>query len=254
MTDPRNYILVLLEEYKSLRDESKQASINMFTALQWGAAVLGVIIAAAFTQWGKQDAVVLLTFYLVVPILSATAMFLLLGEATRFKRVGDYICLIEQKASLVLDEFKTINNIERNWQRIETDLLDSLQMSHSELDLSDPLAWEQWLRVMRSKRTTEGHIGWIYKIRLGFFLLLMVLSFAIATYYALTRPRFLPDSWRSNIRQIMPEPYIKVLILLGISLTFILTTGLLAYQYGKRLDTNTKAFRRNLFSSSKPPQ
>lgn len=34
MEDPRNYLLVLMEEYKSLRDESRQISINMFTALQ----------------------------------------------------------------------------------------------------------------------------------------------------------------------------------------------------------------------------
>jgi len=44
-----HYLSILAEEYKSLRDESKQASINMFAALRWGAAVLGVVIAAGFT-------------------------------------------------------------------------------------------------------------------------------------------------------------------------------------------------------------
>lgn len=35
MDDVKQYLSLLAEEYKSLRDESKQASINMFAALRW---------------------------------------------------------------------------------------------------------------------------------------------------------------------------------------------------------------------------
>lgn len=31
----KTYIALVTEEYKTLRDESKQASINMWTAMQW---------------------------------------------------------------------------------------------------------------------------------------------------------------------------------------------------------------------------
>ncbi len=242
MEDPRNYLLVLIEEYKSLRDESKQISINMFTALQWGAALLGVIIAAAFTQWGKQDAVVLLTFYIIVPMLSAMAMFLWLGEAERFKRVGDYICLVEQKAGMILDEFKQRNNIETTWsQEIIIELEDSIKLSHSSLDLSDPLAWEQWLKNMKGK---EGHRPWIYKIRLLSFLVLMCISFIIAVYYTIIHPNFLPVTWQQTIKQWTPKADVKIMILFITSLVMIAATFIIAIIFGGKLNVTTKAFRR----------
>ncbi len=246
MDDPKNYLFALVEEYKSLRDESKQASINMFAAFQWGAAVLGVIIAAAFTQWGKQDAVVLLTFYLIVPILSAMTLFLWLGEATRFRRVGDYICLLEQKAGIILNDFKQHNNVENIWSANVTKIEDSLKMPHSELDLSDPLVWEQWLRDMKDKSPTTGHIEWIYKIRFGFFILLMVVSFMIATYYASIHPRFLLIPVRKAVKDLMPDTNTKLIILLVMSLIFILVVFVIAYRFAKKLTSDTETFRRNI--------
>lgn len=244
MDDAKQYLSILAEEYKSLRDESKQASINMFAALRWGAAVLGVVIAAGFTQWNKQHAVVLLTFYIVIPFLSAMTMFLWLGEAARFKRVGDYICLIEQKAGMILDVFKQQYGVKEKWVGLQKQIEEKIAISHSSLDLSDPLAWEQWLKDMKGKGATEGHLAWIYKIRLAFFPLLMFFSFLTGTYYLLTHPRFVP-SWLAPFGSFIPEAKNNALILLLLSILIIFTTTLMAFVIGRRLDVKTEPIIRN---------
>lgn len=244
MDNIKQYLSILAEEYKSLRDESKQASINMFDALRWGAAVLGVVIAAGFTQWNKQHAVVLLTFYIVIPVLSAMAMFLWLGEAARFKRVGDYICLIEQKAGMILDVFKQQNAVKEKWGALQKQIEEKIAISHSSLDLSDPLAWEQWLKDMKGKGPTEGHLAWLYKIRIAFFPLLMLFSFLTGTYYVLTHPRFVP-SWLEQFRSFIPEAKNNAVILLLLSIIIIFATTLMAFVIGRRLDVKTEPIIRN---------
>lgn len=175
-------------------------------------------------------------------MLCAVAMFLWLGEAERFKRVGDYICLIEQKAGMMLEEFKIQNKIEDEWSHyIVNELEKSINLSHSSLDLSDPLAWEQWLKNMKGK---EGHRPWIYIFRLASFLMLMCVSFLIAVYYTIIHPQFLPDAWREPVKHLIPEPHIKILILFISSFVMISATVLIAYIHGKKFDVTTNAFRR----------
>lgn len=247
MDDAKQYLSILAEEYKSLRDESKQASINMFAALRWGAAVLGVVIAAGFTQWNRQHAVVLLTFYVVIPLLSAMAMFLWLGEAARFKRVGDYICLIEQKAGMLLDIFKQQYAVKERWAPLQKQIEDKIAISPSSLDLSDPLAWEQWLKDMKGKGTigtTEGHLAWIYKIRLAFFPMIMLFSFFTGTYYVLTHPRFVP-SWLAAFVNFIPEAKTRAVILLILSIMIISVTTLMAFVIGRKLDVKTEPIIRD---------
>lgn len=247
MDNVKQYLSILAEEYKSLRDEVKQASINMFAALRWGAAVLGVVIAAGFTQWNKQHAVVLLIFYIVIPLLSAMAMFLWLGEAARFKRVGDYICFIEQKAGMIIDVFKQQYAVKEKWLPLQKQIEENIAISHSSLDLSDPLAWEQWLKDMKGKGgtgSTEGHLAWIYKIRLAFFPLLMLFSFLTGTYYVLTHPRFVP-SWLAPFGSFIPEAKTNAVILLLLSIIIIFITTLMAFVIGRRLDVKTKPIIRN---------
>jgi len=244
MDDIKLYLSMLAEEYKSLREESKQASINMFAALRWGAAVIGVVIAAGFTQWNKQHAVVFLIFYIVIPILSAMTMFLWIGEAIRFKRVGDYICLIEQKVGMIFDEFKCKYAIKKKWVVLQEQIENNIAISHSSLDLSDPLAWEQWLKDMKGGGITEGHLAWVYKIRLAFFPLLMFFSFSTGTYYCLTHPRFIPK-WLTPVVSFVTKTKNNVGILILLSLLIILTATLIIIVIGRKLDVKTNPIVRN---------
>jgi len=176
------YLRNAIEEYKTLRDESKQASINMYSALQWGSAIVGVLFSAGFTQWKTHDAVVLAVFCIIVPTACAMSMFLWLGEAMRFKRVGDYICLIEAKVSQ-LCRYPDPDD----WVRSQRVLEGRLGLPESALDLAQPLVWERWLRDTRGRGGTAGHLELVYIIRLGLFPALAGLALAIGTLYSLVR-------------------------------------------------------------------
>ena len=103
------YLSLVIEEYKSLRQESIQSNINMFTTLRWGIAIIGVLFVAGFANWNQEHAVVLLVFYILIPAFSTMTMLYWIGEIIRFKRVGDYICFIEQKTGMIFDELKKID-------------------------------------------------------------------------------------------------------------------------------------------------
>ena len=242
----REYLLLLAEEYKSLRDESKQVSINMFAALRWGAAVVGVVIAAGFTQWNEEPAVVLLIFYVVVPVLSVMSMFLWIGEAVRFKRVGDYICFIEQKAGMILDEFKSRTGIREKWEKVQREMEENLLINHTVLDMSDPLVWEQWLRDMKGKKgksATEGHVSWIYRIRLSFFPLAMVFSFLTATYYVFAHPTLVPPLLQP-LERFMPDTRTGVLLLMVVWFVIFISTMEFMRRVARKLDINTNSIIR----------
>lgn len=242
--DLKGYLSILAEEYKSLRDESKQANANMFAGLRWGPAVLGIVIAGAFTQWNKEHAVVLLTFFILVPLLSAMTMFLWLGEAARFKRVGDFICLIEQKVGLVLDEFKHQSGLKEKWATFQAQMEDSISISSSSLDLSDPIVWEQWLRGMKGKNLAVGHLAWVYIVRLLFFVILMVFSFLTGSYYVLTHPKLIP-AWLTPLQGLVPDSRTKVALLMVLSFMMIAIATSIAYWIGRQLKTEARSIQRD---------
>lgn len=188
------YWSMVAEEYKTLRDESKQASINMYSAMQWGATFVGVAMAAGFSQWGKSAGVIAAVFLLLVPLLSAIAMVLWLGEAIRFKRVGDYISMLEQKFGLLFDASADQHPLNTEWSLIQRELEKRLNLVESPLLLYDPLGWEQWLRNTRRERKgslileTSGHQTLIYLLRLAFFPLVMIFSYVIGADYVRSHP------------------------------------------------------------------
>ena len=189
----RTYVALASEEYKTLRDESKQASINMWTAMQWGSALVGITIGVGLSQWNAPNPATALAFDVVVPTFSALTMAFWLGEAARFKRVGDYLCLIEQKLSLLLDEHHLIPEVLRTrWPQLQRDAELALHLRrtdtlfHEELILRDPLSWEQWLRRRKGRSVIDGHLSKLYAIRLGFFLVLSWGSWVFGLLYTFT--------------------------------------------------------------------
>jgi len=152
--------------------------------------------------------------------------------------------LIEQKAGMILDVFKQQYFPKEKWAHLQEQIEDKIAISHSSLDLSDPLAWEQWLKDRKGKGATEGHLAWIYKIRLAFFPLLMLFSFLTGTYYLLTHPRFVP-SWLAPFGSFIPDTKTNALILLLLSIIIIFATTLMAFVIGRRLDVKTEPIIRN---------
>lgn len=196
MTDEtKAYLTAMLEEYKTLRDESKQASINMFAALQLGAGFVAVALAAAFTQWGKSAAIAVVVFMVLVPLLAAFSMFIWLGEAIRFRRVGDYLSFLEQKIGLLFETSGAVSpTMAEQLAVLQKEAESKLGFVPSPILMSDPLAWEQWLRNTRASGwkalvvETSGHQQLVYLTRLAFFPFIMLLSYGVGVYYVSRYP------------------------------------------------------------------
>jgi len=98
----RDYVTVALEEYKALRDESKQCGINILNCFSFGLAAIAVLSSGRFAVWDKNPIFSLVVFYGFIPIVIAFSTLIWLGEAFRFDRVGKYLCFIEIKLSLLI--------------------------------------------------------------------------------------------------------------------------------------------------------
>jgi len=180
----KNYIDVTLEEYKALRNESRQCSANIFTALYIGFGAIGILCAVGFPLLNGEKTVDsgLIIFGLFIPVIALGISFLILAEATRFKRVGDYICFIEIKLSSLFKEI-TEKNI-KNWTSCQKIIENKLLYPHVSIDLSEPLIWERWLRECPKKKfTLAGHLNWVYVLRIGLLAIISFLSFGTAVYY-----------------------------------------------------------------------
>ena len=190
----KNYIDITLEEYKSLRNESRQCSANTFTALYIGFGAIGILCAVGFPLLNGEKTVDsgLIIFGLFVPIIALGISFLILAEATRLKRVGDYICFIEIKLSSLFKEI-TEKNI-KNWTSCQKIIENKLLYPHVYIDLSEPLIWERWLRCSSADEcpkkifTLTGRSNWAYKLRIGLLLAISCLSFGIAAVYYMQIP------------------------------------------------------------------
>jgi hypothetical protein len=192
----KNYIDVTLEEYKALRNESRQCSANTFTVLYIGFVAIGVLFAAGFPLIsGEKTVIGLIIFGLFIPIIALGISFLILTEAIRLKRIGDYICFIEIKLSSLFKEI-TQKNI-KNWTSCQKIIENKLFFPHVSIDLSEPLIWERWLRCSsvdeypKKKFTLAGHLKWAYVLRIGLFAIISFLSFVIAAvhyYYMIITP------------------------------------------------------------------
>jgi hypothetical protein len=185
--DDKAYLSATLEEYKTLRDESKQASINMFAALQLGAGFVGVVLAAGITQWGRSAVISVAVFMVLVPLLATFSMFIWLGEAIRLKRAGDYLAFLEQKVGLLFSTSGAEPHLMKERVLIlQQEAAAKLGLMNSPIALIDPLGWEQWLRNARSRATifsTSGHQRLVYGVRLVFFPLITLVSYGIGLYY-----------------------------------------------------------------------
>lgn len=102
MDERRAYVDLLAEEFRSLATGVHLAARHTYTALQWGTAIVGIIVGAAISQWEKEDAVVELVFLVGVPVLVAAGMLFWVGELAGIRRIHEFMCVVEAKAELAL--------------------------------------------------------------------------------------------------------------------------------------------------------
>jgi hypothetical protein len=202
------YWALFQEEYRTVRDEAKQAEINTFTAFQWGATLIGV--AAGLTKWQESPATVIVSFGLLIPIFSVVSFYVWIGEAVRMKRAGDYLVMLELKAELLLKRpinsdslDMPIRTVVEEWTTLQRSTEDALRLVRSERPLVAPLHWERWLRETRPGlldiKTVSGHQSVTYAARLAFFPVMAVVSWFIARFYMYSHVYYLLVIYRVPI-------------------------------------------------------
>jgi hypothetical protein len=157
------YLNACLEEYKSIREESRQASINMIRTLSIGIGATTIAVIASFnifdkviTLSGYNLIIVLSIFCVILPFLIALITAFWLGELARFKRAGNYICFIETKVSMLLDEYYN-KKIKNKWEDIQNIIEKKLKVTNTISELGRPLQWEIWLRSFKKKQIKNNY-------------------------------------------------------------------------------------------------
>jgi len=147
-----DWLTVVMEEYKSLREESLTSMQTQQSALSLGTATLGAVLIAGFNLWDKHllPEVILLV---IAPFISYLVLIIWLGEVARMMRAGMFLAKIEEKVN---KEFS--NELEA-------------------------LSWENWLRKTQKDRKTPQLI-WNYESVILMFLAMSLFSIIIGTYKA----------------------------------------------------------------------
>jgi hypothetical protein len=166
----------------------------MWTAMQWTSIIIAALFGVGLNQWTTNAPTSLIVFGLLLPAFSFITMSFWLGEAVRLKRTGDYVYLLERKIEvLFLHERAIPEAIAEFWpkiQRVEEYRLNLASILGKEEvhGLSAPLAWETWLREGRRRSGLHAHLGWLYAVRLGFFLMVSTGSIVLAQFWLNDHP------------------------------------------------------------------
>lgn len=169
-----DHLNVMLEEYKTLREESLQTMRNRNTILSFGIAVLAALFHAGVTALTEQNTkdFAFIVFNPIIPVASMLILTIWLGEADRMARVGVYLSKLEIKinerlATLNPDRAITVN----------------------------PLWWENWLRTpaTNSAYNITPQLRYHYVAVLILFFSVAFSSLIISTWFINNVPEWARD-------------------------------------------------------------
>jgi hypothetical protein len=189
--DRDQYLALLAEEYRTLANSGNQADRHTYTALQWGTAVVGIVVSAAISQWGKHDRAVEMVFLCGIPAIVAGGMLYWIGELARMRRIYDFMCVIEVKAEAALKHSMPgatgtgwLESFASDWTANRRTLLAELELAVPVDIGSGPIEFERWLRRIRNSRASSN-LTWVFLVRFVLFPATTAASWTIGVYYAL---------------------------------------------------------------------
>ena len=88
---------ILLEEYKTLRQESLTAMNNRNRVLSFGLAAIGAIVTGGIYVYDSVDhlSISCLVFIIVIPAITSFILLMWLGEYERMQRAGKFLVELE---------------------------------------------------------------------------------------------------------------------------------------------------------------
>jgi len=102
MASPASQVEVMLEEYRTLRQEVFTSMGTQQSILSFGTAALGILLAGAFNVFGEPLPAALI-FLLFVPLVSHLILVLWMTEVVRMLRAGYFLARIERKVDELTD-------------------------------------------------------------------------------------------------------------------------------------------------------
>ena len=145
-----DWLSVVTEEYKTLRNESLASMQTQQSILRFGTAAIAVVIATGFNLWGKSP-LPEMVFLLFIPSISYLVLTIWMGEIARMMRAGIFLVKLEEKIN---KEFG---------------------------DKPKALTWENWLRETQHDRKTP-QLRWNYYSIIFLFFSMAIVSIGIGNY------------------------------------------------------------------------
>jgi len=93
-----NWLSVVIEEYKTLREESLTSIKTQQSTLAFGTAALGLVLTKGFELWDKPPLPEII-FLGITPILCYLILYIWIGEVARMMRAGKFIAFLEDKVN-----------------------------------------------------------------------------------------------------------------------------------------------------------
>ena len=145
-----DWLSVVTEEYKTLRNESLASMQTQQSILRFGTAAIAVVIATGFNLWEKSP-LPEMVFLLFIPAISYLVLTIWMGEIARMMRAGIFLVKLEEKIN---KEFG---------------------------DKPKALTWENWLRETRHNGKTP-QLRWNYYSIIFLFFSMAIVSIGIGNY------------------------------------------------------------------------
>ncbi|MFA5032459.1 MAG: hypothetical protein WC614_05505 [bacterium] len=158
-----DWISVVIEEYKTVREESLTSMQTQQSVLHYGTTTLGIMVVAGFNVWDKAWLPELI-FLVFVPLVSYLVLITWTGEVARMMRAGRFLAKLEGK------------------------------VNHFFKEKSNALMWESWLRENQPDGKTPQLI-WNYKAIISLFLLIAFLAIGVG-HFKIHKVTFIYYSFR----------------------------------------------------------
>jgi hypothetical protein len=97
--DPKAWLQAKLEEYRALRGEITESIRAQHQVLVYAFSLMGLLTAASGQVWDKSPFVATFIFWIAIPALSYTFLFVWFGEVEGLVRIGRYLAKIEEEVN-----------------------------------------------------------------------------------------------------------------------------------------------------------
>lgn len=151
---PGQAVEISLQEYAAIRGEILTSLSNQVSVLSFGAATVGLIVAATATLWRDEPMLAGLLALIIVPAICFLSLTVFLGEQVRLFRAGRFLHELER--------------------RLNQAAKPTIQAEHGH----SLLTWEQWGDIRRGEADVDRSI----RRAITAVFVLLALVFALAGY------------------------------------------------------------------------